>query len=87
MVALEERDADSSRSKSPPAIMKDEEVAVVTEPEWKPTAHELAIMLTLSTTSLMISLDATIVVTTIEVCVGFIQVIGHIANGEVDYRK
>jgi hypothetical protein len=57
-----------SRSEFPPTIMKDEEIAVAPEPEWKPTVHELAIMLTLSTTSLMISLDASIVVTTIGVC-------------------
>ena len=45
----------------------DEEKAMSKETEWKPSAHELAIMLSLSVTSLMTALDATIVTTTVGV--------------------
>ena len=37
------------------------------EPVWKPTNHQLLIMISLSITSLMISLDATIVITSLTV--------------------
>lgn len=36
-------------------------------PAWKPTGHELAIMLTLAIISLMVSLDATIIITSLSV--------------------
>jgi hypothetical protein len=45
----------------------DAEKAVPQAADWKPSIHELAIMITLSITSLMIALDATIVTTTIGV--------------------
>ena len=36
--------------------------------QWKPTGHELMVMLTLSVVSLMVSLDATIIITSLSVC-------------------
>lgn len=36
-------------------------------PAWKPSGHELAIMLTLAIISLMVSLDATIIITSLSV--------------------
>lgn len=64
MVPVEEQG--NMRAQSPDSV-KDEEANLDAQPDWKPSRHELAIMLTLAITSMMISLDATIVVTTIEV--------------------
>ncbi|KIW06855.1 uncharacterized protein PV09_02531 [Verruconis gallopava] len=69
MIMAESKIRDSGLSGSTVRVMKDEEAAHAPEPEWRPTIHELAIMLTMSVTSLMIALDATIVVTTIETIV------------------
>jgi len=38
-----------------------------TEPVWKPTTHEFLIMISLAIISIMISLDATIIVTSLSV--------------------
>lgn len=50
-------------------------MATTVEPkqsEWKPTRHELMIMATLSGLSLMVSLDASIIVTSLNVGFPFI---------------
>jgi hypothetical protein len=65
--------------------MRDEEAIVLQEPKWKPSVHELAIMITLSVASLMVSLDATIVVTTIEVYIHTSN-LGKLLILRVDYH-
>src|ERR1700742_1876772 len=37
-------------------------------PEWKPSFHQVAILISLATISLMISLDATVIITSLSVC-------------------
>lgn len=44
-----------------------EEARVETTPAWKPSRQELMIMLTLSTISFMVSLDATVIITSLSV--------------------
>ena len=58
-----------SGSQEPPAVtytMVDESL-VRKAPEWKPNAHELMIMITLSVISFMVALDACIIVTSLSV--------------------
>ncbi|TLD36664.1 hypothetical protein E2P81_ATG02446 [Venturia nashicola] len=43
------------------------------EPEWKPTTHELLIMLSLAVISLMVSLDASIIITSLTRITGDLQ--------------
>lgn len=43
----------------------DAEASVIRIPKWKPSTHELLIILTLSVVSLMVSLDASIILTSL----------------------
>jgi hypothetical protein len=43
--------------------------------QWKPSLHQLAIMLSLAICSVMISLDATIIITTLSVSLAVILVL------------
>ncbi|KAH8664348.1 major facilitator superfamily transporter [Xylariales sp. PMI_506] len=55
---------------TPAVIIEDVESATeVTTAEWKPSVHQLLIMITLSTISLMVSLDACIIVTSLSAIV------------------
>jgi hypothetical protein len=59
--------ADTERTSNDTVVQtpRDQDVA----PAWKPSGHEWAIMLTLAIISLMVSLDATVIITSLSVCI------------------
>jgi hypothetical protein len=61
-MAESERKDDGSRITESEVTSSESDAAV-----WKPTRHELLIMISLSLLSLMISLDATVIITSLSV--------------------